>query len=401
MMDLWNSMAGMITAELTSADIPSMFSALSQVGITLQQCRMQNEFTASVMLQRSDYRKLVKIARKRGEKVRVIGVSGIYWKIKRFLCRPVLLGGIALLLLLACFLPTRVLFIQIEGNRSVPTNLILEKASQAGISFGASRRQVRSEKMKNALLEAMPQLQWAGVNTSGCVAIITVRERDVEETAQSGTGVSSIVSSSDGVVLSCTATKGNLLCKPGQAVKKGQILISGYTDCGISIRATQAQGEVYARTRRDLRLLGLAEFSKKAEKRAIIKKYSIIIGKKRINFSNSSGILDTSCDKMYSESYLTLPGGWKLPLCFATETYVVYDTKEASKDQNVLAQQLSAQAKGFLDDLMIAGEILARDETWDMDEGALRLSGSYSCREMIGRVQQEEIVTPDGKCNGT
>lgn len=400
-MDIWSSMAGMIEAELTSADIPGMLSALSLSGITLQHCCVKNEFTARVLVHRKDYRKLVKKANKRGESVKVTGQSGIYWKIKRILCRPALIGGIGLLLMLACFLPTRVLFVQIEGNRTVPTNLILEKAAQAGISFGASRKDVRSEKMKNALLEAMPQLQWAGVNTNGCVAVITVREREFDETSQSGTGVSSIVSSCDGVILNCTATKGNLLCKPGQAVKKGQVLISGYTDCGIAIRATQAQGEVYARTRRGLQLLGLAEYCKKAEKKVIIKKYSIVIGKKRINLSNSSGILDTSCDKMYAESFLTLPGGWKLPFGFITETYLVYDTEEATKDQDELAQQLSAQAKSYLGELMIAGEILSCEESWDAADGVLTLSGSYSCREMIGRVQQEEIVTPDGKCNGT
>ncbi len=400
-MDIWSSMAGMIGIELTSADIPGMFTALSMSGITLQQCCVQNEFTANVVVHRKDYRRLVKIANKRGERVKVIGQSGIYWKIKRILSRPALVGGIAIILLLACYLPTRVLFVQIEGNRVVPANLILEKAAQAGITFGASRKDVRSEKMKNALLEAMPQLQWAGVNTNGCVAVITVRERETEETAQSSTGVSSIVSSCDGVILSCTATKGNLLCQPGQAVKKGQILISGYTDCGISIRATQAQGEVYARTRRELQLLGLADYCKKTEKKEIIKKYSVVIGKKRINFSNSSGILDASCDKMYAESYLTLPGGWRLPIYLITETYIVYETEEAAKDQDVLAQQLSTQAKAYLAERMIAGEILSCEESWDALDGALALSGSYSCREMIGRVQQEEIVTPDGKRNGT
>lgn len=35
--------------------------------------------------------------------------------------------------------------------------------------------------MKNALLSAIPELQWAGVNTYGCRAVISVRERTLPE----------------------------------------------------------------------------------------------------------------------------------------------------------------------------------------------------------------------------
>ena len=36
---------------------------------------------------------------------------------------------------------------------------------------------IRSEKVKNSLLQRIPQLQWAGINTDGCVAVISVREK--------------------------------------------------------------------------------------------------------------------------------------------------------------------------------------------------------------------------------
>ena len=80
--------------------------------------------------------------------------------------------GLCLLLLLVCILPTRVLFMRVEGNESIPENLILEAAEDCGIRFGASRSAVRSEKVKNGILSRISELQWVGVNTKGCIAVI-------------------------------------------------------------------------------------------------------------------------------------------------------------------------------------------------------------------------------------
>jgi hypothetical protein len=246
-------------------------------------------------------------------------------------------------------------------------------------------------------LEALPQLQWAGINTNGCVATITVRERQEPEKPQVKTGVSSIVAACDGVVLSCTATKGNLVCKPGQAVKAGQTLISGYTDCGLSLRATQATGEIYARTQRKLSAVCLSTCTKKEVQTRIVKKYSLIVGKKRINLSKDSGILDTSCDKMYVEDFITLPGGFQLPVSIVTETWIIYECVDITQEEDALIKQLSDFARSQLKKSMIAGEILSANEETLAANGYYRLEGQYACREMIGRVQEEEIIAPYGK----
>ena len=400
-MDFWHSLGGMVSVELVSADIPATLTVINRAGIPLYNSETKDEFTLHFSVDRRNFKKLRQILTRRGEKFKVYGKQGIYWRFKSLLRRPVLVFGLAALLTFACFVPSRIFFIRVEGNSILPTNLILEQAAQSGISFGASRREVRSEKMKNKLLEALPQLQWAGINTNGCVATITVRERQEITESPVKTGVSSIVAACDGVILSCTATKGNLVCKPGQAVKAGQTLISGYTDCGLSIRATQAEGEIYARTQRELSVTCLSTCQKKAVQTKIVKKYSLIVGKKRINLSKDSGILDTSCDKMYVEDFVTLPGGFQLPVSIVMETWVYYECVDISREEDVLTEQLNAFAQAHLKESMIAGEILSASvETQSLGD-CYRLEGQYACREMIGRVQEEEIMTPYGKHDGT
>ena len=45
-----------------------------------------------------------------------------------------------------------------------------------------------------------------------------------------------VVAGKDGVITSVSAMEGNCLCAVGQAVKKGQVLISAYTDLEFTTR---------------------------------------------------------------------------------------------------------------------------------------------------------------------
>lgn len=397
-MEFWHSLGGMVEITLTSADTAASMSALNTAGIVLHSVdRAKDDLTVRFRVRRHDFPKLQSILLRRGDSLEAVRRKGLYWTAKGLLKRPVLVFGILLLLFLVTFLPTRVLFFRVEGNTTIPTNLILEKCQQCGISFGASRAKVRSEKLKNALLEAMPELQWAGINTSGCVATISVRERSVTDTVQKVPGVSSIVASRDGIIAECTVTRGSAACQVGQAVRSGQVLISGYTDCGLSIRAERAEGEIYAQTDRDLTAKIPSQWESRGEKTSQVKKYALIIGKKRINLYKGSGISDTSCDKMYVENYVTLPGGFQLPIAVVTEVWTYHDTEASVLSEEEAVKTLSSFAKRYLPSQMVAGRITNTQESVSAEECAYTLTGKYACLEMIGVVQNEEMIVPNGK----
>ena len=396
-MEFWQSLNGMIRVRITSADVAGALTALHNNGIAIFKTVSRNDLTVEVLLRRQDYKRFKNILQRRGDSVELIKRYGLYWTGKGLLKRPVMLIGILMLLTLSCVIPSRIWFFRVDGNQTIPDKLILEYASACGISFGASRREVRSEKMKNALLEALPQLQWAGVNTRGCVATISVRERELGKQPEQNVGVSSIVAACDGLIQSCTVIKGNAVCTVGQAVKAGQMLISGYTDCGLSIRACRAEGEVFARTERIVSVVAPSEYCLKTAKNQEIKKYSLLIGKKRINLYKDSGILDSTCDKMVLEKCLTLPGGFVLPVTLVTEIWKYNDQTESITEVDQIEQQLSEFASGYLNGQMIAGQVLKADETITTEDGIVSMEGKYACHEMIDRVQKEEILKPNGK----
>ena len=396
-MDLWKSLAGMVEADLTSADLAGSLAAISDADITVFDLCQVGDLTARLTIRRKDHAALAALTQRRGETLRILSHRGLYWLGKGLLKRPVLLCGLIAFVLLALYLPTRVFFVRVEGNSDVPARLILEAAEESGICFGASRRDVRSERVKNALLEAVPQLQWAGVNTAGCVATVSVRERSTEEESKQETGVSSIVAARDGVILSFTATNGNALCRVGQAVKEGQTLISGYTDCGICIQATRAQGEVFAQTSREIRAVTPLQSFQIEEKNTAGQKISLLIGKKRINLWKDSGISEGSCGRMYEEYYITLPGGFVLPAALCVETFYSYETRTLQLEQEAAAQALSDFADRYVTGRMVAGRILNADRAFSEDAALYSLKGTYTCTEMISRVQREQIGDTNGK----
>lgn len=395
-MEFWRSLNGVLEVSLTSADIAATLTQIHKQGIVLHDVKQDDFLTITFLIRRQDYKKLDNIAQKRGDDLKIIKHLGHFWKIKGLLKRPVLVAGLAVFMILGMIIPTRVYFFQVEGNQSVPTRLILEQASQCGISFGASRREVRSERMKNALLEAIPQLQWAGVNTYGCVAVISVKERHITEEINQSKGVSSIVAARDGIIWSSTVTRGNGLCKVGQAVKAGEVLISGYTDCGLTIRGTNAEGEIFAKTKRKLSVVTPSVWQLRGDTVRKEKKYGLILGKKRINFYTDSGISPMTCVKMYQESFLTLPGGFVLPISMVTEEWTYYENRDVNTSAEDVPRKLSGFVEEYLSGTMIAGQVLTKQESALEGDGVIRLEGEYACLEMIGQVRSEEIVKPNG-----
>ncbi len=390
------SILGTVTVSLTSADIPAALDAINERGICVYSVRSRGELDVDLLIARADYRRLSALATHRGDSLRLMAHGGIYWKIKALFSRPVLVIGIMSMLFATMLLPQYILFVRFDGYETISENELQEVAANCGIGFGARRRDVRSERVKNAMLEAMPSLAWAGVNTRGCVATVSVRERSDRTAKTAPPQVSHIVAAVDGVILSATAQTGDIRCTVGQAVIAGEVLISGYTDCGINIRAERASGEVFARTMHAFSVKMPCETAKKGGILSAKKNYSLIIGKKRINLCNNSGILGSSCGRMYEEKKLTLPGGFVLPITLVVETVTQYDVRALARTESEISEALRTFAISYMQTQMVAGTI--DDAVYSASEvqGALELDAVFWCTEMIGR----EITEKNGEQYG-
>lgn len=387
---------GNIIAEITSADISPLLNTFAASGIQLKNVQYCDDLTVRITISRRNYQQLVMLAEKHGAVAKTKGIYGIFQVANRFVKRPVLILFLLFMFLISCYVPSRIFFLQVEGNTQVPERYIIEVAAECGIDFGAKRRLVRSEMMKNRLLEKIPQLQWAGINTTGCTAVISVREKTHSDKQDvSKYQVSSIVAARDGIIQSCTVQQGNALCAVGQAVKAGQVLVSGYLDCGIVTKTTQADAEIKALTFRDLVVVAPYPSVIKDTKQKTKTKFALRIGKNLIKFYKDSGNLHTTCGKIYLEEYVHLPGGFRLPIAVVKETEVYYSDGRGELPVSDAGEWVKDFANNYLKDTMISGEIVSADAEVTPDAGVFCLQGRYACMEMIGQTKYEEFIPKD------
>lgn len=374
------------------ANIADLLYDLSLYGITLHHIRMQDELTASFCIRQSHYQIVVTLVETSDGRITESVPASAALLVKNILSRPVLILGAVMILLLTLLIPTRILFLEVTGNEQLTRFEILEAASKCGLKFGTVRRDVRSESIKNHLLAELSGLKWVGVNTHGCVAIISVQERATVSIEQNMCMVSSIVASCDGVIRELTVKSGNPLCYVGQAVKRGQLLVSGYSDCGRCIYGTRADAEIYAQTKHTMSISSLPKTIKREHRLEFSKKIGLIIGKKRINFYKGSGISDATCVRMYMEYPLTLPGGFQLPISFCVQEETSYASVSTDADPVKSEAIMKTSALTYLHSQMVAGVVVQENYQVTEWDGAVHMLGLYTCDEMISQTRNEEII---------
>lgn len=372
-MELTWRVFGWKRVRLVSADCAARLRVISG-SMRIENVEFEGELTVSFDAASADVKRIVL---RDGERLEIVASGGLPELIQWAWDWRFAAVFVAVLGALTVFLPSRILFVRVEGNEEVPARRILEEAEDCGVFFGASRRELRSEQVKNQLLYAIPELRWAGVNTDGCVATITVSERDAGE----GPGEDlpgDVVAAVDAVVTEVIHQAGTALVSPGQAVEAGQVLISGLTDLGHSTSVERAEGEVYGLTRRSVTVRLPAKTVQKVPTGEVQRKISLLIGKKRVNFLNDSGILHGTCVKMRTVNYMTLPGGFRLPVALVTETYALCETTEVERVGQ--EQVLLDAATRWVRERMIAGTV----ETAERDFRGNTLEAAFGCRELIG-----------------
>ena len=383
MRELWWALRGSVRLRLTGADPERTLGHLCRT-IRLEDIRACGPLVVEFSAAASDMNAVNALAERFGDRVEVLDRGGFPQTMENWLRYPLVCITVLVLICASLWLPGRVLFFQVEGNEHIPDRRILEEASSCGLHFGASRASVRSEQVKNRLLDALPELGWVGVNTSGCVATITVQERQrspEEELLPPG----NLVAAADGIITSVTVTAGTPQCVAGQGVRAGQTLISGYTDLGLCTHVEAAQGEIFALTERRMEAMLPGDTCQITGEGEIQKKYSLLLGKNRINFYSDSGILHTGCGKMTKIRVLTLPGGWELPVALIEEVYTVRQTAWTQRSQEEARSMLEQAARRELEQQMIAGEIQQAKAAYAEEEGRCRLTLLCRCHEMIGR----------------
>lgn len=386
-----------VDLELTGTDVSASLNKFNEAGITFLRVNKIDEITYLIKTKRKYLKTLYLLSEKQGDSLRVLHTSLIYRMMSIIKQHITLISILLILCVLAIIIPSRVFFIRVAGNSRISDEEIIAAAENCGLNFGMRRRDIRNEKIKNQMLMEIPLLQWVGVNTKGCVAVINVRERFDYEAINEPEKISNIIASADGFILNGTANKGTALFYEGQSVQKGQILISAYTDCGQYLKAVQAEGDVFAQTSRNMTAISPVVSYYRTGNHSIQKKYSLIVGKKRINLLKDSGISDVTCGRIYKEYKMHFPGDFDVPVALCVETLINTDIQQKKDFKHDRTADMRLYLDSYLSTQMIAGKIIYSEYNEDISSDISMILGSYICHEMIGREKTIEFGDFNGE----
>ncbi len=378
-----NFFRGTIRLSLTGAWPESCLNRFAAQKIAFWDTEKHDEFTYSVRIYAKDRQRAARAAQRAMCDMQVTGEYGFRRQFGAIRCRTALIVCAALILAALCILPQFVWTLEVEGCETLHEEQVLRALESLGIGFGTWGPSIDSQTVKNHMLVLLPQLEWIAVNLSGGRATVLVQERtEVPELIDRKEQVN-IVASRTGIIEQMLVLSGQPVVEQGQTVLRGELLVSGYFDSTTGVQVTHAMAEIYARTWHQQTAVTPSSQTVKHYTGETLTRYAIVLGNKRINFYQNSGIPEGICDKMTHTSILTLPGGITLPITLIEETYRFYTTEQTDVDAASAETQLTEFTKSYVFSGLVGGEIVQFDATITEDAGLYRLSSVAECVEQI------------------
>ena len=303
---LWRFLRGYWDLELTGASPDWVLNRLTQQRIPFWNIRRLDAFTVRISVFPRDIPAVKAQAEKAMCQVEDAEAQGVGELLRGIWSRPVLCLGLLAGLLLMLLLPRFVLFYTVEGNKQVPSKMILRNLDTLGIGVGVYGPNIHNQWVEDHMLNLVAELERIAINQSGCKAQVLVRERPETPQVMDRKGFSNIVADRPAIILEQNIWTGQPLKQPGDVVAEGELLVSGVVDLERTFLLTRAQAEIFGQTWREYDAVTPELY---AEKTVVLDTSTAVwieVGKRRIKIFGNSGISTAACDKMVSRKILSL-----------------------------------------------------------------------------------------------
>ncbi len=198
-----------------------------------------------------DYRKLIRLRKGCAVSVGIKRKYGMPLLFHRYRRRKGMLCGAVIFCVILAVMPQYVWSIEVNSDGSVGDAQVIGMLEKLGLGIGTPRSEVDPGNMRVQLAIALEQVSWVSVNTDGTT--VTVEVRGATEREEKDYAYSNLTAECDGRITAVYVRSGSAVVKVGDAVVKGQLLVSGteqYADGSTVFRHSDA--EIIAQTTHDI-----------------------------------------------------------------------------------------------------------------------------------------------------
>ena len=206
-------------------------------------CVLENEITAHINIK--DFKYLLKIRRKVNAKIKIEEKHGLPFFMHRYRKRWGFILGAVIFICILQFLSLYIWSIEVEGNKLVKSNEILSDCQKIGVFEGMRKSKISPKNAAGRLLLLNDKLAWCAFNIEGSVITVNVTETK-NMTNGKDNNPSNLIAKEDGIITKIDVNSGNTVVKVGDAVAKGDIIVSGIVESMNSTAFVHSSGSVEA-----------------------------------------------------------------------------------------------------------------------------------------------------------
>lgn len=341
------------------------------------------------------FRKLKPIVKKTRTRVEIVEKCGAPFFFYKYRKRKVFFGGMAFCIGLIYLLSLFVWNIEIEGNRAITDEVLIEYLETENVCHGMKIRDVDCESIGTNIRKNFDDIIWVSVSLDGTNIIISVKENtDTSQVSVTEKVPCDIVASADGVITEIITRAGVPCVKAGDSVASGDMLVSGtvevVNDAGEVVREEYkaAEADIYAEL--------ILPYEEVCENKYDVKEYT-----KEKKIQVYFQIKDYWCGlgkiKFDSENYevsteeyrLKIDENFELPISCGIKTGKRYELVENDRSKEEKEAILNNKIALYCKELEENGAvILEKQIQMQEEEYATRATGYIKIEQAIGTVRK-------------
>lgn len=377
------SMHGRIRAEAFGALPESLVNAAAATGLELWNVERKNENTLSFEICESGLDTLRELAGRcyielsiihcAAEKRRVLKKRAVFVIMCMFCGMGLMLSSLF------------IWKIEIYGAHHISRAAVMRALEDSGIYVGRFWPGIKADEVRSVFMPKLPEVGWMTVNIKGSRAVVLINERLEKPEIYKESAAADLVAEKTGLLRRISVLSGKAEAEAGQAVTAGEKLASGRLESIMGReRLVRARGSAMADTWYEIDAVCPEEMDIKSYTGRVRHRFSVVFGKRRINFYISSGKAIDECDKIINDYNLGIKGHFALPLRFIHETILPYESESGpGYDKAAMGRLICSELEARTE-----GQLLQRSLTESFSRGLYVLTLRAHCVENIAMTQE-------------
>lgn len=232
-----------------------------------------------------DYERAKEIARNCQTIVEIKKKIGIRFVIEKYKNRKAFFITVIIACIAIFTLSKFVWKVEINSDADINKNEIREELQKEGVKIGALKSKIDSEKIVNDIRLEREDIAWIGIKIEGSKVLVNIVMATKKPEIVNEEEYTNIVAKKDGEIQKIVAKNGTAMCKKGDKVKKGDVLIAGYMQGAYTDRYyVNSMGEAKAKINYTEKSKISKKETKKEETGKRNRKFAIKINNFKINF---------------------------------------------------------------------------------------------------------------------